>query len=230
MKEDPGFAHRFIPASEARAAPLLLVLHGTGGDENDLIPLGRELLPGAARLSVRGKVLENGMRRFFRRFAEGVFDVEDLKFRTEELAEFVNAAAARYGFQNTGTVAVGYSNGANIASSLMFLHPHLLSGAVLFRGMVPFPLDSVPDLRGVPVLLASGNRDPVVPKEQVSRLAAMFEGAGADVSIHWHPGGHELGSDDVEAARMWMASRSFRPGLHSATNEAAGAGGGIPMP
>jgi predicted esterase len=206
---DSGFVHRFVPGRDASASPVLLLLHGTGGDENDLIPLGQELLPGAAILSVRGKVLENGMPRFFRRLAEGVFDVDDLKFRTDELAEFVRAAAQQYGFQKKTIVAIGYSNGANIASSLSLLHPHVLSGAVLFRPMVPFTMDFTPDLRRVHVLLASGKRDPVVPLEQVDRLAAMFEIAGADVSIYWHDGGHELGSDDVEAARTWIVEQGF---------------------
>src|SRR3954463_13661772 len=134
-----GFIHKFVPASSgSRHAPTLLLLHGTGGDENDLLSLGHELWPGAALLGVRGKVLENGMPRFFRRFAEGVFDVEDLKSRTEELANFIDAAAEHYQFRKRHLVAVGYSNGANIAASLMFLHPHYLAAGVLFRAMVPF--------------------------------------------------------------------------------------------
>lgn len=143
---DLKFAHEFVAAADPDSGVTLLLLHGTGGDEHDLVPLGQQLLPGAALLSPRGRVLENGMPRFFRRFAEGVFDVEDLKFRTHELEEFVRAAAERYGVRKSRMVAVGYSNGANIAASLLLLHPHLLSGAVLFRAMVPFSPDGPPDL------------------------------------------------------------------------------------
>jgi predicted esterase len=142
-----GFVHVFVPA-EKPTSPTLLMLHGTGGDERDLLPLGRELWPGAALLSVRGKVLENGVARFFRRFAEGVFDVEDLKSRTEELAQFIDATSERYEFSKKSLIAVGYSNGANIAASLILLHPHYLAAAVLFRAVVPF----VPDRFGTSVI------------------------------------------------------------------------------
>ena len=206
---DLGFVHQFVPAKDSDSPVVLLLLHGTGGNEQDLLPIGMQLQPGAALLSPRGKVMENGMPRFFRRLAEGVFDVDDLKFRTHELAEFVRSAAEQYGFQEKNLVAIGYSNGANIASSLMLLHPHLLAGAVLFRPMVPFTMDFTPDLRDAHVLLASGKRDPIVPPEQVDRLAAMFEFAGADVTIHWHDGGHELGQDDLTSAKNWLSQQSF---------------------
>ena len=203
-----GFIHRFVPAAEADSPVTLLLLHGTGGNEQDLLPIGSALWPGAALLSPRGKVLENGMPRFFRRLAEGVFDIDDLKFRTHELGDFVRSAAEQYGFQGKSIVAVGYSNGANIASSLMLLHPHLLSGAVLFRPMVPFPMDITPDLRRVRVLLAPGKRDPIVAPEQVDMLARMLETAGADISLSWHDGGHELGQDDLIAAKNWLSRQS----------------------
>src|SRR6266567_1473638 len=148
--DDLGFVHVFAPA-EKRNLPTLLLLHGTGGDERDLLPLGRELWPGAALLGVRGKVLENGMPRFFRRFAEGVFDVEDLKHRTNELADFVAAAAQHYGFAADKVVAVGYSNGANIAASMLLLRPEILRGAVLFRAMVPLVPENLPELSSVRV-------------------------------------------------------------------------------
>jgi len=203
------FIHQFVPAAEADSPLTLLLLHGTGGNEQDLLPIGNGLWPGAALLSPRGKVLENGMPRFFRRLAEGVFDTEDLKFRTHELADFVRSAAEQYGFQSKSIVAVGYSNGANIGSSLMLLHPQLLSGAILFRPMVPFPMDFTPDLRRVHVLLAPGRRDPIVSHEQIDLLARMLETAGADISLSWHDGGHELGQDDLIAAKNWLSQQFF---------------------
>jgi predicted esterase len=205
---DLGFIHRFVPGPAANA-PVLLLLHGTGGDENDLIPLSQQLLPGGAILSVRGKVLENGMPRFFRRLAEGVFDLEDLKRRTEELARFIEGARREYALHDSKIVAVGYSNGSNIAASLILREPHHLSGAVLFRAMVPFTPDAVPDLCGMPIFLSAGKRDPIIPGENTGRLAALFESGGAEVFIHWHPGGHELAQDDATAAKLWIAGQSF---------------------
>ena len=205
---DLGFIHQFVPERGANS-PVLLLLHGTGGDENDLIPLGQELLPGAAMLTVRGKVLENGMPRFFRRLAEGIFDLEDLKRRTEELARFIEDARREYGLHDNRIVAVGYSNGSNIAASLILREPRLLSGAVLFRAMVPFTPEAVPDLRGIPIFLSAGKGDPIVPAENTGRLAAMLESGGAEVFVHWHSGGHELGQDDVAAARLWIARQRF---------------------
>jgi phospholipase/carboxylesterase/glyoxalase family protein len=201
-----GFVHRFIPSSGDSASHVLLVLHGTGGDEQDLIPIGQELSPGAAILSPRGKVLERGMPRFFRRLAEGVFDVDDLKFRAHELAQFTQEAKAEYGLEGP-VVAVGYSNGANIAASLMLLHPHAIAGAVLFRAMVPFVPDNPPDLTGTAVLLAAARRDQIVPASQTAKLSQILEDTGASVSHYWHQGGHELGQDDIEAARQWLAEQ-----------------------
>ena len=198
-----GFAHRFVPGNSE--GPTLLLLHGTGGDENDLLPLGRELLPGAAMLSPRGRVLENGMPRFFRRFGEGRFDLEDLKVQTELLATFIREAAAKYGFDSSKLIAVGYSNGANIAGSLLLTEPRLLAGAILFRPMVPFVPESLPDLSAIPVYLSAGRRDPIIPPQQTSALADMLTNAGAAVSMHWHNGGHELGEGDVVSAREWLA-------------------------
>jgi phospholipase/carboxylesterase/glyoxalase family protein len=206
---DLGFAHRFVPGRDRNESPVLLLLHGTGGDENDLIPLGQQLLPGAALLGVRGKVLENGMPRFFRRLAEGVFDLEDLKRRTEELAHFVEAARTQYGLHENRVVAVGYSNGANIAASLLLRFPHLLVAAVLFRAMVPSTPETPPDLAGIRILMTAGRKDPIVPIANTRRLATIFETAGAEVSTHWHEGGHELGPDDIEAARLWLVHQSL---------------------
>ena len=195
--------HRFVPGLPHESRTLLL-LHGTGGDENDLIPLGQALLPGAALLSPRGQVLEHGMPRFFRRLSEGVFDEPDLRVRTDELAEFVTWAAASYGFDPQRVTAVGFSNGANIAASLLLLRPDVLAGAILFRAMVPLVPDTRPDLQGVHVLMGSGRADPLVPGSDVERLAAMLEEGGADVTVHWSPGGHQLTAGDLEAARAWL--------------------------
>lgn len=209
--DDLGFIHRFVPSSTGDRHPVtLLLLHGTGGDESDLLPLGKELWPGAALLGVRGKVLENGMPRFFRRIREGVFDVEDLKFRTEELAEFIKAASERYGISTEKLIAVGYSNGANIAASLILLHPHYLAAAVLFRVMMPFTPDIVRDFRNLPIFIGSGERDPIVPRSQPEELGGIFESGGADVTVFWHQGGHELGEDDVETAKTWLSEMKFR--------------------
>jgi predicted esterase len=203
---ESSFIHRFVPAAATGPKITLLLLHGTGGDEDDLIPLGQQLVPGAALLSPRGRVLEHGMPRFFRRLAEGVFDVEDLKLQTDGLAEFVANASHKYGLDQSGNkmVAVGYSNGANIASSLLLTHPRQLSGAVLFRPMVPFRPNPVPELKDVPVLLAAANRDQIVSPQETSELSQILASAGARVTTHWHPGGHELGADDVAAAKDWL--------------------------
>jgi predicted esterase len=206
---DLGFVHIFVPPEKPNS-PTLLLLHGTGGDERDLLELGRELWPGAALLGVRGKVLENGMPRFFRRFAEGVFDVDDLKARTNELAEFIDLAAEHYGFSKRHLVAVGYSNGANIATSLIFLHPHYLAAGVLLRAQVPFTPDLVRDFSELLVFLAGGMRDPIVPRDQIEQLAAILESGGADVVRFWHRGGHELGSDDIEAAKTWLLDKVIK--------------------
>jgi phospholipase/carboxylesterase len=208
---DLAFIHKYVPASpESSHAVTLLLLHGTGADENDLLPLGRELWPGAALLGVRGKVLENGMTRYFRRYAEGVFDVEDLKSRTEELAQFIDAAAERYRFSKTRLIIVGYSNGANIGSSLILLHPHYLAAAVLFRAMVPFVPDVIRDLSHLSMFIGAGRLDPVVPSGQVEELGALFESGRADVTISWSQGGHELGEDDILRAKTWLSRENIR--------------------
>ena len=204
MTNEPlSFAHRFVPA-EGPDAPTLLLLHGTGGDENDLLPLGRMLDEQAALLSPRGKVLENGMPRFFRRLAMGVFDQEDLVNRTHELAEFVTASASEYGFDPGRVFAGGFSNGANIAASLLLLHPDLLAGAVLLRAMAPFEPEMSPDLSGTPVYLAAGRSDQMVPPENTERLAELLKAAGAEVTLDWQPGGHGIGRTEIEAARSWL--------------------------
>jgi predicted esterase len=197
----PDFIHEFVPGNSQRT---LLLLHGTGGNERDLIPLGRELDERAALLSPRGKVLENGMPRFFRRLAEGLFDLEDLKKRTNELADFVAASAQHYGFAADEVVAVGYSNGANIAASMLLLRPETLFAAVLFRAMVPLNPDTPPNLSSVRVWIGAGTDDPIIPTSETKRLAELLRKAGADVTIRHFPAGHELTPEDVEAARVWL--------------------------
>jgi predicted esterase/catechol 2,3-dioxygenase-like lactoylglutathione lyase family enzyme len=205
-----GFVHRYVPAEagqELTGGTTLLMLHGTGGDESDLLPLGRNLLPGAGILSPRGKVLERGAPRFFRRLAEGVFDQEDLAHRTEELVQFIHAAAATYGLERDGIVAVGFSNGANIAGSVLLRKPGLLRGAVLLSPMVPYEPDALPDLDGTSVFIGAGRNDPIAPAEQVERLASMLREAGADVTVHWQNAGHTITKDELDAAQRWMAER-----------------------
>ena len=204
MSSDLGFVHVFKPAQNP-GAPTLLLLHGTGGDENDMLPLGN-LAPGAALLSPRGKVLENGMPRFFRRLAEGVFDVDDLKRRAGELADFVVAAAAHYRFDHSRVVAMGFSNGANIASGTLLLRPGVLKGAILFRGTVPFELDATGQLAGTRVLISNGEIDPMVSPEDTKRLARLLQQAGADVEVHWQPSGHQLMPADFAVAKTWLQS------------------------
>jgi phospholipase/carboxylesterase len=201
VRLQPDFIHEFIPGRSKRT---LLLLHGTGGNERDLIPLGRELDPRAALLSPRGKVLENGMPRFFRRIAEGVFDLEDLKTRTNELADFVAAAAQHYGFTADKLVAVGYSNGANIAASMLLLRPELLSAAVLFRAMVPLLPETQPNLSSVRVFIGEGTFDPIVPASEAKQLTQLLRDAGADVTIRFFQASHALTHDDIEAAREWL--------------------------
>lgn len=203
-----SFIHRFEPATRPGAPPLLL-LHGTGGDESDLLPLGRVLAPGAALLAPRGKVLENGMPRFFRRLALGVLDEADVRLRAGELARFV--AEAREAYALPAPVAVGYSNGANIAAALLLLHPGVLAGAALLRAMVPLADPPAADLAGTPVLLLSGAADPILPLGNATRLAGMLRSAGAVVRHETLPLGHGLSEADVELGRAWLAELARVP-------------------
>jgi len=197
---DLGFIHRFVPATAQR--PPLLLLHGTGGDEDDLLPLGPRIAPGAALLSPRGKVLEHGMPRFFRRLAEGVFDQADLEARTRELADFAAAARRAYGLAKP--IAIGFSNGANIAASLLLREPQILAGAVLMRAMLPFEPASLPDLAGMPILMLSGRDDPIVPAADRDRLAKLFAQAGAELAYQVVPAGHGLSPQDLALATAWL--------------------------
>ncbi len=196
----------FVPAAAGPAGWVVLALHGTGGDEHDLVPLAREVAPGAGILSPRGRVLEHGMPRFFRRLGEGVFDVEDLKVRTAELADFVLAAAERYGFEPARLVALGYSNGANIAASLLLRRPEVLGAAALLRATLPFEPDPLPELLKRRVFLASAERDPYVPPDCVRRLAELLASAGAEVEHRWSLGGHGLEPGELAEARRWFAA------------------------
>ena len=203
MRPQPDFIHEFVPGKSRRT---LLLLHGTGGNERDLIPLGQELDPNASLLSPRGKVLENGMPRFFRRLAEGVFDLEDLKKRTHELSDFVIAAAEHYKIDMKNIVAVGYSNGANIAASMLLLRPEIVSAAILFRAMLPLVPEVQPNLSSVHVWIGGGKFDPIVPASETKRLVELLRGVGADVTVRFFEGGHELTHGDVDAAREWLMS------------------------
>ena len=220
-----GFIHRFIyptnsddlkgtrdgqKAREKISSTTFLLLHGTGGNEEDLISLTYELYQSAAILSPRGKVLENGVApRFFRRLTEGVFDVEDLKFRTNELANFVKNASNTYGFDMDHLIAVGYSNGANIASSMLLLRPEVLSAAILFRAMVPLLPQVLPDLTNKHIFMSSGLHDPIIPKQETERLIGLFKKAGAKVSLHWQNSGHELRMNEINTAREWLSNLAF---------------------
>lgn len=202
------FIHRFEPATSAGSPPLLL-LHGTGGDENDLLGLGKMISPGSALLSPRGRVLEHGMPRFFRRLAEGVFDEEDVRRRALELGDFVADARKQYGI--AAPVAVGFSNGANIAAALLLLKPDVLAGAILLRAMVPLsdPPKNEPakaELGGKQVLLLSGQADPIVPASNSVRLAALLTQAGVSVTHKVLPAGHQISQADVTLARNWIGS------------------------
>ena len=214
-----GFNHLFFPSrkkeaevrgggqAKGKTLPItLLLLHGTGGNEEDLIPIGNEIAPGAAILSPRGNVLESGMPRFFRRLSEGVFDLEDLKFRTYELADFVKEASKIYGFDIKSLVAIGYSNVANIAASILLLRPNILSNAILFRPMVPLVPDVLPDLGSKHALVSAGLHDPIVTSQETKDLVNLLQKAGAEVSINWQNSGHELTSDEVRRAKDWLFS------------------------
>jgi phospholipase/carboxylesterase len=199
------FIHSFVPGNSTRT---LLLLHGTGGNEADLIPFGRALDSEAALLSPRGKVLEHGMPRFFRRIAEGVFDEEDLVRRTHELADFIQQAAVKYGFDPRQLTAVGYSNGANIASSLLLLRPGLLRAAALLRAMVPLIPEQPPDLSRVPILIIAGSQDPIIPAENTTRLAALLRGYGSEVTVQTENAGHNLTFNTIESTKRWLEERT----------------------
>lgn len=207
MTMDEEFVSRFIPRGRKT---VFLLLHGTGGDENSLLPLAGALDGRASILSVRGNVRENGMPRFFRRFAEGVFDEEDLKFRTSELADFVVRTSSQAGFKLDSVVIVGYSNGANIGASLLLLRPEVARSAVLFRPMVPLRPGVLPDLAGKSVLISAGLRDSIVPKQSTIELESLLRRAGAEVKTVWTDGDHGITRPEVDGVRDWLSSRVAR--------------------
>jgi len=197
-----AFKHRWVPGSGPRT---LLLLHGTGGTEDDLLPLGQTLDPAANLLSPRGRIDENGSNRFFRRFAEGVFDQENMRQETEALAALLMVAVKEYGIDAQDVYAVGFSNGANMGASLLLRDPDLLRGAILMRAMVPFEPSESPRLEGKRVLIASGESDPMVSRAQAERLASILTAGGAAVDHLWLPVGHNLTRSELEQARIWLA-------------------------
>jgi predicted esterase len=210
MTEDLGFIHRFVPAADSASGETLIVLHGTGGNENDLIGIGQAIAPGAAILSPRGNVLENGAPRFFRRLAEGVFDPKEVRSRAEELARFIRAAAITYQLDPSRVFALGYSNGANVASTVMFVEPGILQRVILFRPMLVYEPTEKKDLSGFPVFISAGRMDPVVPTSSVERLVELFELVHAEVTLKWQPVGHNLVPSEVSEAADWLALQRTR--------------------
>ncbi|MEQ2525435.1 alpha/beta hydrolase [Robertmurraya yapensis] len=194
---------KYIFKEGSKEKPTLLLLHGTGGNEQDLLSLGNMIDPESSILSVRGNVLENGMPRFFRRLAEGIFDEEDLIFRTKELYDFLDEAAKEHGFDRNNVIAIGYSNGANIAGSLLFHYENALRGAILHHPMVPRRGVELPNLQGTPVFIGAGENDPICPSQESIELQTLLANAGADTDIHWERFGHQLTMSEVEAAKEW---------------------------
>jgi phospholipase/carboxylesterase len=210
MTEDLGFIHRFVPARDSASGETLLVLHGTGGDENDLIGIGQAVAPGAAILSPRGNVLENGAPRFFRRLSEGVFDPKEVRARADELARFVRSAIFAYRLDAERIFALGYSNGANIASTVMLTEPGILQGSILLRPMLVYEPTEQNDLSGSAVFISAGRMDPIVPTTSVDRLASFFEAAHAEVTLKWQLAGHSLVPSEVREAAEWLALQRTR--------------------
>ncbi len=208
-KSEEPFEYRFLQARDSESRRTLLLLHGTGGNEDSLLPLADQIDPFAAVLSPRGRVLENGMPRWFRRFAEGVFDLEDLRFRGGELASFLPVAAAKHGVDPGGLFGVGYSNGANMAAAMLLLGPQFLAGAILIRPMVPIRPESNPELARMPILILAGTEDRMCPPKEAEELAAMLAAAGARVDVRFLTAGHELTSEDIDLARAWLADISL---------------------
>ena len=209
MNDDLGFIHRFV-AGEDPTVETLLVLHGTGGNENDLIGIGQAIAPGAAILSPRGNVLENGAPRFFKRVAEGVFDPKEVRSRGEELARFIRAAAVTYRLDPSRIFALGYSNGANIASTVMLIEPGIIHASILLRPMVVYDPPEKSDLSGSSVLISAGRMDPIVPTASVEQLAELFRSANADVTLKWQLAAHNLVPSEVREAAEWLRLQRAR--------------------
>lgn len=203
MSDEGSFIHVFIPSSKKSKLTLLL-LHGTGGDENDLIPLGLDIAPIASILSPRGKVIENGMSRFFRRFPDGSFDIQDLRFRTEELSKFITWASQHYNFDLGKMIVLGYSNGANMALSVILTYRELIAGAILFRAVVPYIPDRLPDLSGMPIFLSEGMYDPYVSLAQAESLKILLEKLGASLTYNLEVSAHRLTQHEIRKAREFF--------------------------
>lgn len=208
-----GFTHIFINSfhdkeydNNGSKKLTLVLLHGTGGNEEDLLFLGKEIESHASILSPRGKVLENSMPRFFRRLSEGVFDIEDLKIKTHELADFIQKCSLHYKFDLSQTIAVGFSNGANIATSMLFLRPEVIQGAILFRAMVPFIPDSLPNLLNKKILLSAGLQDPIVSRNETENLYRLFQKTNAITTLKWQPSSHNLIQEDILVAKSWISN------------------------
>lgn len=207
-----SFEHVHEPGKEDDPAYALVLLHGTGANQHDLLPLASQTAPGKPLVSPLGKVREHGRPRWFKRERPGVFDEDDLTQRAQELAAFLEQASITYDLDTRRLVAMGFSNGANIAGALLLLHPEILRGAVLLRPMLPLEPGTLPDLSDVPVYIAAGEKDELVPKESVQRLTALLEEAGADVTIRWAPAGHGLASDEVTQVEQWLRENEDRLG------------------
>ena len=208
MTEDLGFIHRFVPGEDS--SETLVVLHGTGGNENDLVGIGQAIAPGAAILSPRGNVLENGAPRFFRRIAEGVFDPKEVRTRAEELARFIRAAVVTYRLDASRVFALGYSNGANIASTVMLIEPGIIQGSILLRPMVVYEPPETKDLSGSSVFISAGRMDQIVPTSSVEQLAEIFRSVNADVTLKWQLTGHNLVPSEVREAAEWFGLQRAR--------------------
>jgi phospholipase/carboxylesterase len=213
---DFGFNHIFINSfsnssnnkkyDDGNKKLTLVLLHGTGGNEEDLIFLGKKIEPNASILSPRGKVLENGMPRFFRRLSEGIFDLEDLRIRSHELADFIQKCSLHYKFDLEKTIAIGFSNGANISVSMLFLRPEVIKGAILFRAMVPFIPDPLPNLSSKKILLSSGLEDPIVSRNETENLFRLFQKTNAIITLKWQPSSHNLIQEDIVVAKPWISN------------------------
>lgn len=195
--------HHIFKQGSNSNKPTLLLLHGTGGTESDLIPLAKEIDDAASILGIRGNVLEQGMPRFFRRLYDGKFDEEDLMFRTKELSAFIDRMAQTYSFNRENAVAIGYSNGANIAGNLLFHYGSVLKGAILFHPMVPRRGIQIPDLQNMPIFIGAGTNDPICPPEEANELEEILLQANADVYVHWEDDGHQISHGEIKAAKTW---------------------------
>jgi phospholipase/carboxylesterase len=194
-----SFQFHYEPSTEPTGTWTLLLLHGTGGTEHDLVQIGKDLLPGAAILSPKGKVNENGMSRWFRRFTEGVFDEVDMQAQADDLAEFLKAKGGNF-------IALGYSNGANMGAALMTFHPEVLDGLIMWRGMKILQEPLKPNLHGKKILMCNGLTDQMGPIESARSQAEVFRQGGAEVTLHELSTGHGLTQGDFSLTKAWLKS------------------------